>query len=93
MEFFSAVEFQIWPWTGSLNQRTNDARLAAVDRAIGLNPAWQCAVAKRKAAADTQEKKLVRNSPVVSHPDVPLDPNKARLELRAPSVNHIECFG
>ena len=91
-DFFAAVEFEVGVGADFLDELADAVWLAAMDRSSFEEPASLCSVFKRERASNAEQQVFVRNSPVVTHSELWLDPDEAGLVTEAPGVDDIECF-
>src|SRR4029453_6497437 len=73
--FFPSVEFEVRSWTNSLDQFAKQEGLPAVCRPSGRLPTSARPIPKGQIPADTQQQKLVGDSPIVPHAELWLDPD------------------
>lgn len=90
--FFTAVKFEVWSGADLFNQSSEQKRLPAVSRTSCDMPTPALTISKWQVAAHPEQQKFVRNSPVVSHAKLWLNPQQTRLVFKAPCFNDLERF-
>jgi len=63
-----------------------------VDGAVRSNPTSLPTVPKSEVPSHSQEQKFMSHAPVIAQPNVGLDPNQTRFELKPPRIHHIHGF-